>query len=201
MAPNNPLEPILNSFTEEYERKKGGTRRLMSADIVLNADHEGASSDVFTTIPETGSQVLITQTVVAPTARYPYRLVSIRKYIPIPEASLLDRLKGLLTEPNFTQLRMSRLWMVSPEEEPDETFPDERWQPYPQHFVFWNLNGSNKSLAAPGDKPEPIRIDVPLAGGVGHGLANALLSPVNDGFQSAINSLESTSPKLHFWNT
>lgn len=89
----------------------------------------------------------------------------------------------------FDEILMARVWMVSPPDAGDTALPDAAWEPYVQHFVFWNLNWANKVAIQPDLGPQPITLPIPLLGGVAQPLVDSLLALVNQGFSEAINFL------------
>ena len=196
----NPLRGGVNSFTANQNRKEAGTRRLMSCDVVLNVDHAGSSSDILTSAPITGNIVISSEKTVAAMNRWPYRLITAARYRPIEGPDALERLFGDYTAPNFTQLLMSRLWMVSPEKEPDGTLPDARWAPYVQYFVYWNVEARSPGVFDPVAAPdEPLRFNIPIGLGEATRIGNSFLSTFNDAFALARTALNSQQPGVYFW--
>jgi hypothetical protein len=83
---------------------------------------------------------------------------------------------------------MARVWMVSPRDAGETAVPDAAWEPYLQHFVFWNLNWANK-VAITADVDLPITLPIPLAGGLAQPLIDFILGAISQGFSEAINFL------------
>ena len=74
---------------------------------------------------------------------------------------------------------MATVWIVSPPGAASDDEPDETRTPYPQHFVFWNLQHASR-LISPKAPSESLRLHTGLAGGVGDRINDALLSFVHD---------------------
>ena len=183
--------------TEPVTPEVFGTRRIMAADVILTCDHAGVASDVMVADPLTGNAVIQSAVLTLPTTRWPYRVSSAPRFAPAQYPDMLDRLMGSLTEPDYDNLCLGTLWMVSPPDEPDETFPDSTWQAYPQHFVFWNLAYENQRLLS-GRPPDPITINTGLAGGLLDTIGNAILSQLNDAYAAALRALNPTSMRGYF---
>jgi hypothetical protein len=94
-----------------------------------------------------------------------------------------------LGDSQFDEILMSRVWMVSPPGAGEDAVPDASWEPYAQHFVFWNLNWANRVAIQPDLGPQLIQLPVPIVGAVAQPLIDALLALVNQGFSEAINFL------------
>lgn len=180
-------------FPEQY-----GTRRLMAADIILHIDHIGVRTDTFFADPETGNLVIHSPAFTPAVNRYPYRVQSIPEYTPIEYPTMLDRIMGTMDEPNFDQLLLGTLWLLSPSDEPEDTQPGSTWQPYTQHFVFWNLGYANVNEFNY-TNIEPITIHTGLAFGLLDSIGNTMLAPINDALQDAMNGLNQTSMQGYFW--
>ncbi len=187
------VEVEVPMFPEQY-----GTRRLMAADIVLHVDHGGTRSDAYLAVPTSGNLVLSSLAFTPPVDRYPYRIEAVSLFRPVEYPTMADRLLGDYDEPNFDELQLATLWLLSPPDEPDDTPPGPNWQPFPQHFVFWNLGyaGVNQFNFT---QSEPITIHTGLAFGLLDQIGNGLLAPINDAYQNALNALNETSTRGHFW--
>jgi hypothetical protein len=105
----------------------------------------------------------------------------------------------------FDEILMATIWMVSPPDAGEPAVPDAKWEPYVQHFVFWNLNWANKVAIEPDLGPQPITLPVPLLGGVAQPLIDSLLALINQGFSEAINfvavELAARMSGGRFWTT
>jgi len=180
-------------FPEQY-----GTRRLMAADFLLHVDHAGVRTDTFFADPTTGNLVIHSAAFTSALDRYPYRVDTVPDYTPVQYPTMLDRLQGSLDEPNFDQLMLATLWLLSPPDEPDSTQPGPAWLPYTQHFVFWNLGYANVNKFNFTD-PQPITIHTGLAFGLLDSIGNSMLAPINDAYIDIMNALNETSMRGYFW--
>lgn len=75
------------------------------------------------------------------------------------------------------RIPVATLFLLSPEDEEGETKPDNRWTPYVQHHLFWNVMHALK-MDAPKESPPPIRLATGLA--IADTLGNQMLSTIND---------------------
>lgn len=180
-------------FPEQY-----GTRRLMAADFLLHIDHEGVRTDTTFADPETGNLVIHSAAFTSALDRYPYRIQTVPEYTPVQYPTMLERMLGSLDEPNFDQLLLSTLWLLSPSDEPDDTQPGPTWLPYTQHFVFWNLGYANVNKFN-FTNPQPITIHTGLAFGLLDSIGNSMLAPINDAYIDIMNGLNETSMRGYFW--
>ena len=44
------------------------------------------------------------------------------------------------------ELKLATIWIVSPPDAATDVEPDEMWTPYPQNFVFWNLQHASRLI-------------------------------------------------------
>lgn len=180
-------------FPEEY-----GTRRLLAADFILHVDHDGVRTDTTYADPNTGNLVIHSAAFTSAMDRYPYLVQTVSEYTPIQYPTMLERLLGTMDEPNYDQLQLGTLWLLSPPDEPDETKPGPTWQAYTQHFVFWNLGYANVNKFN-FTNPQPITIHTGLAFGLLDSIGNSMLAPINDAYIDVMNALNETSMRGYFW--
>ena len=76
------------------------------------------------------------------------KLRAVSKYEPPEEQSLALMYGTLLNagDEQFDELKMATVWIVSPPDVSADAEPDETWTPYPQHFVFWNLQHASRLI-------------------------------------------------------
>ena len=182
------------------------TRQIRACDIALVTPRASARQQVDVLDPTVDSQSVSISTTIdtsafanAPSAQW---LITTSEWQPPKEPTDLDRLMGTAVEPQTDELKLSTVWFVSPPDASSDDPPDNTWTPYPQHFIFWNLN--HASLAPiPDATPEPITFPLGsvLAGGVSEQLINSLLSPVNDAYSQIAAYLSSTNYSGMFWST
>jgi len=198
----SPQLPTLDGFNPEVNvalfPEQYGTRRLMAADFLLHIDHDGVRTDTTYADPNTGNLVIHSAAFTSAMDRYPYRVQTVSEYTPIQYPTMLERLLGTMDEPNYDQLQIGTLWLMSPPDEPDETKPGPTWQPYTQHFVFWNLGYANVNKFN-FTNPQPITIHTGLAFGLLDSIGNSMLAPINDAYIDVMNGLNETSMRGYFW--
>ena len=180
-------------FPDQY-----GTRRLMAADFLLHIDHMGVRTDTFFADPTTGNLVIHSPAFTPSVSRYPNRIQAVPEYTAVQYPTMLDRMMGTMDEPNFDQLLLGTLWLLSPPDEPNDTEPGPTWQPYTQHFVFWNLGYANVNEFNY-TNPQPITIHTGLAFGLLDSIGNSMLAPINDAYADVMNGLNETSMRGYFW--
>lgn len=180
-------------FPQQY-----GTRRLMAADFLLHIDHDGVRTDTTYADPNTGNLVIHSAAFTPALNRYPYRVQTVSEYTPVQYPTMLERMMGTMDEPNFDQLLLGTLWLLSPPDEPDDSSPSPTWIPYTQHFVFWNLGYANVNQFN-FTNPTPITIHTGLAFGLLDSIGNSILAPINDAYIDVMNGLNETSMRGYFW--
>lgn len=178
------------------------TREIRAADVFLRVPRIATQSDVQVRDPATDAQSVVISTAFengyAASGVAPFRLLTTSHWQPIGEPTLLDRLLGTAVEPQTDELLIATLWIVSPPDADPDAVPDATWTPYPQHFVFWNLN--HASRAVPGAKPQPpITLTTGLAFGLGDALFAGLLSPVNDALTQLDQFFSGADYSGRFW--
>ena len=180
-------------FPQQY-----GTRRLAAADFLLHIDHDGVRTDTTYADPNTGNLVIHSAAFTSALNRYPYRVQTVSEYTPVQYPTMLERMMGTMDEPNYDQLLLGTLWLLSPPDEPDDTQPGPTWIPYTQHFVFWNLGYANVNKFN-FTNPTPITIHTGLAFGLLDSIGNSILAPINDAYIDVMNGLNETSMRGYFW--
>jgi len=199
--PDPELTAILggaSSVTVPLFSEKYGTRRLMAADIILHVDHGGTRTDTTFADPTTGRLVINSVAFTPQMKRYPYRVAAVSLFTPPLYPSLQDRLQNQADEPNYDEIQLATLWLLSPPDVTDEAMPDQTWQPFTQHFVFWNVGYAGVNKIAFND-PTPMTIVTGLAFGLADPLMNAMLAPINDETQTVMDALNATSTQGYFW--
>jgi hypothetical protein len=160
----------------------GRTRQIRACDVVLITPRLATRQKITVTDPRAEGQTvdLSTEFVNTEFSNAPaHRLIARPKHTGPPEPTLLERLEGTAVEPQTDELKLSTVYLVSPPGAGEDAQPDESWTAYPVYFVFWNL--AHASLAQlPEAPPKPLRVDIPLAGGVAQPVVNGLLSLAND---------------------
>lgn len=192
-------EGIMQSASGTAE-DQASVRLMRALDIVLYQDRPATASQ-FT--QSDGSDGVIFQydvTVVnAPSARKRAYLRETSKYEPPPPPTdPIARLMGDWSDMPRDELWMASVYLVSPEGAAFGSAPDETWQPYVRHRVFWNLNHATNRLPPP-LKSENLTLITGLAGGVGDRINQFLLSQVNDANNAVAQFLNRNTIEGRFW--
>jgi hypothetical protein len=103
-------------------------------------------------------------------------------------------------DPQFDRVKVATVYAISPPGAGPEAVPDETWQLYPRHSLFWNLWHATRFLP-PAKKLEPIRLTTGLGAGVLDFLANVMLSPINSANDEVHEWLAQADMRGHFWTT
>ena len=190
----------------EGEADETRTREIRAMDVVLSKARIGTRLNIDVHDPlldvqtESISTVFLTDYLRTTGGRAKLRATA--KYQPPEEQSLALMYGTLLNagDAQFDELKMATVWIVSPPDAGDDAEPDETWTPYPQHFVFWNLQHASR-LIPPKSPSEPLRLHTGLAGGVGDRINDALLSFVNDSNAEAEAFFNQADARGIFWST
>ena len=182
------------------------TREIRAMDVVLSKARIGTRLQIDVHDPlldaqtESISTVFLNDALRATEGRAKLRTVS--KYVPQEEQSLALMYGTLLNagDTQYDELKMATVWMVSPPGSASDDEPDETWTPYPQHFVFWNLQHASRLIPPRAPSP-PLRLHTGLAGGIGDRINDALLSFVNDQYAEAEAFLNQADARGTFWST
>lgn len=188
----------------EPEADPTRTRQIRACDIVLVTPRMATRQTVDVLDPFTLGQTISIDTVfdnnALRNARSRHWLIAPSKWRPPEPPTPLDKLMGTAVEPQTDEIKLATLWVVSPPDAGEDDEPDETWTPYPQHFVFWNLNQASRAQM-PGRPPEPLRFFLPLAGGVAQPIINAILDPINDANNQISAFLNAADFTGLYWST
>ncbi|MEA3212430.1 MAG: hypothetical protein QOE70_5487 [Chthoniobacter sp.] len=190
----------------EGEPDETRTREIRAMDVVLSKARIGTRLQIDLHDPlleaqtESISTVFLNDYLRSTGGRAKLRAAA--KYRPPEEQSLALMYGTLLNagDAQFDELKMATVWIVSPPDVGEDTEPDETWTPYPQHFVFWNLQHASR-LVIPKAPPAPLGLDLPLAGGVAQPIINGLLSFINDRNAEAWAFFNQADARGLFWST
>lgn len=180
------------------------TRQIRGCDIVLITPRMAARQTVDVRDPLTDAQSIDIGTAFDNTAlrnaKSRHWLNAVSKWQPPMQPTDLDKLMGTAAEPQTDEIKLATLWMVSPLDAGSSDEPDETWTPYPQHFVFWNLNHASRAQM-PSAPPKPITLQTGLLGGLAGSIFSQLLSPVNDAYAQASAYLGAADFTGLYWST
>ena len=192
----NPDGSNADEVTNALTGVPAPTNRLLRAcDLVLTQPRTALTSQI--TVGNPGADATaITQTlgITAPPPAAKLEITAVSKFVPV----VPDPLDLTYTEPNFDQLLVSTVFLLSPPNLPKYSDPDGSWTAYVSHGLFWNLDYMQPA-AAYVPAPDPISLLVPLAGGVAQPIVNGLLSPVNDAVQQLLDQLNTNTQQGVFF--
>ncbi len=115
-----------------------------------------------------------------------------------PDTAGIDPLAGDYEEPDFDELLISTVYLLSPPNLPLGSAPDATWTPYVRHNLFWNLQWAQPAFRIlPTDPGLPSL--PPLAAGAAQLVINFLTASINDMTQQARNILAGHSLAGTFW--
>ncbi|EDY16675.1 hypothetical protein CfE428DRAFT_5788 [Chthoniobacter flavus Ellin428] len=175
-------------------------RLLRACDIWLHQPRSGLTSSVDLNpsgfITGQGS-VQQTLSIASPAPSDVLRVLA-GTFQPIDQTAAIDPLSGDYTEPNFDELLISTVYLLSPPNTPIGTEPDGSWTPYVRHNLFWNLQWAQPFFQPISNDPGTPFIP-PLAGGVAQIAIGFLASSINDAAQQALNILQGHSMAGSFW--
>ena len=182
------------------------TREIRAMDVVLSKARIGTRLQIDVHDPlldaqtETISTVFLNDALRTTGGRAKLRAVS--KYVPQQQQSLPQMYGTLLSagDAQLDELKLATIWIVSPPDAATDAEPDETWTPYPQNFVFWNLQHASRLIPPRAPSP-PLRLHTGLAGGIGDRINDALLSFVNDQYAEAEAFLNQADASGMFWST
>lgn len=102
---------------------------------------------------------------------------------------IAEQLVSGLTDSGIDEMRVATVYLLSPQGERDGAVPDERWIPYVEPALWWNVN-HDSSRDVNIVEPLDLGFNIPLAGGVAQGAIDSFLDDINlkDAVSSAIVS-------------
>jgi hypothetical protein len=182
------------------------TRGIRATDIVLSKPRIGTRLDIRVGDPLIDAQTQSIDTVFVNdhlrTTQGRARLRATSKYVSDQDQTLPLMYGTLLRadDPQFDELHIATVWIVSPPDVDADAQPDHSWTAYPQHFVFWNLNHATRIVPPSAPQP-PLTLRTGLGAGVGDRINDGLLSFINDHNAEAQAFLNHADARGHFWST
>jgi hypothetical protein len=110
----------------------------------------------------------------------------------------IDPLAGDYEEPNFDEILVSTVYLLSPPKTPIGSEPDGSWTPYVRHNLFWNLQWAQPELRQTA-LDSGFSYLPPLAGGAAQLVIGGLIASLNDATRNTLNILTSHSLAGSFW--
>ena len=175
-----------------------GNRLLRAASIILHQPRQALTSTI-TLEPGIATGISnVTQTLGIRSAAPGDALKVFSGYLSATAASQIDPLSGDYEEPNFDEITISTVYLLSPPDAIPGSAPDATWQPYVKHSLFWNLNYiTPEFVLSTADLTNAFasltQIATVLAGGTAAIAVNFTAAGLNDLFAQALNMINAHS--------
>lgn len=195
-----PNEAMRDIETDAPDADPDRTRLIRACDIVLETARPSAKQEVTVGDPIGDQQAVTISTSIDLSAVSDARhtLRSTPKFTGTPEPTDLDRLAGTAVEAAVDQIQIGTIWLISPPKADPASDPDQSWDAYSQHFVFWNLHHASRAQVETGIRA-PITLHTGLAAGIGDTLIASLLAPLNDAFEQVRAFLDGSDFTGRYW--
>jgi hypothetical protein len=116
----------------------------------------------------------------------------------VPDTQAIDPLASDYAEPTFDQILISTVFLLSPANTPVGSEPDQTWQPFVRHNLFWNLLWAQPVFRQPIVNTAGLTIP-PLAAGAATLVISGFNSQLANMTQQAQNILQAASLAGTFW--
>lgn len=174
-------------------------RQLRACDLVLVMDKPVMTTEwtLGATLDGSTAQfsIGITQ---APNHSNRARVVSKTQHVPPQPPSRIDLLTGVVGEQAQDEVLIATIYLLSPPGAALDASPDDTWQAFTQHHLFWNLHHGMKQLEPPLAK-QNLSLNTGLAGGIGDAWNNFVLSQINDAASAASEFLGREMLETRVW--
>lgn len=167
-------------------------RLLRAVDVILNQPRPTAGL-------QAGSDGRITVDIRPAGDSSPFLTITGARFEPKSEASsAAEEIAGAVADDGIDRRHVGTLWLLSPPGTSRDSEPDETWQPFGQHFEFWNLDHDiNRDLNV--FEPVVLELAAPLAGGVAQGVIDTFLDNIEQEDAAASAFLSSAKVEGGFW--
>ncbi|MGA3169474.1 MAG: hypothetical protein ABSE62_00520 [Chthoniobacteraceae bacterium] len=207
VTPATPIDP------DDPDQSAGapppaGNRLLRACDLILHQPHVALTSQItlapgIVTGESNVSQTLgLTQIDPSDTLKMYAQAGAFSPEDAI--AAGIDPSTGDYTEPAYDEILIGTAYLLSPPNTEPYSMPDQTWQPYVSHSLFWNL-----FWAQPEFQPTPAeatdafgqlaQLTSVLGAGAGSVAINYITSSLTDAYQAATNILVAQSMAGSFW--
>ena len=177
--------------------RPAGLRLLRACDVWLHMPRLALTSDVtLAPGPATGISN-VTQTLSVRSAA-PGDVLQVQAGTWVPPNASFDPLTFQYDEPNFDELLIGTVFLLSPPGLAEGSTPDGTWTWYVRHELFWNLNYQPGELVPLNSDPA-IPFIPPLAAGAAQLVINFLGASLNDATTQALNILTAHSLAGTWW--
>lgn len=180
------------------------TREVRACDVALAVARIAANQQVTVLNPFTEQATIDIQTVfdnsyLRANAASPRKLQAHAKWASPQDPTAAELLGGVGIQPQTDEILICTVYALSPPDAPADAQPDAGWELFFKHRVFWNLAHAPKNVLPAGAPSPKIRFSLPLAGGIGQPIVDALLAPVNDSLTAVAAYLGAADLKGEFW--
>ncbi len=171
-------------------------RLLRAADLVLHQPRQALTSSI-SGDPLSGYQQ--TLGIRAAAAGDLLKVYCAASWSPISNAGT-DPLAGDYEEPNYDELLLATVYLLSPPNAAPGSTPDGTWTPYVRHALFWNLSYTTPVLQiVPLDSSFDLTVISTLALGVAGLLINFFAASLEEATNTALNLLSAHTLAGTFW--
>lgn len=177
------------------------TREIRACDLILITPRLAARQEIQLLSPIGDQQSVQLSTAISSAAirtNPHHRLNVVSKWTPPQQPTNAERLLGTYVEPEQDEILIATVYFVSPPNAGEDAQPDHTWECFPCYSVFWNLAHACQAIT-PDAEYEPLQFALPLAGGIGQRLVDAMLAPVNDSLAQVQALLDATSFQGMYW--
>jgi hypothetical protein len=200
-APAQPsAQDIENGADLNLPPPPEGLRLLRACDLWVHQPRLALSSDI--TVNPSGvvtGQSLVAQTLTVQ-APAPGDVLEVLQGTYVPDTQTPNALSGDYTEPNFDEIALSTVFLLSAPNTPPGSAIDGSWTPYVRHNLFWNLSWAQPTFAF---QPPQADIGLEALSFLGAGSAatviNGMAASLNDATNAAINIIDGNSLAGSFW--
>lgn len=107
-------------------------------------------------------------------------------------------LDGSFAQPDYDELHLATVYLLSPPHAADDALPDGAWQPYVRHRQFWNLRHAYRGFTP--QAGDPLTFPVGIAAGVASGLIQSIVEEVSGRIEAARQYLNARQIEGRFWD-
>ncbi|MEO7933199.1 MAG: hypothetical protein ABIT76_08590 [Chthoniobacterales bacterium] len=173
-------------------------RLLRACDIVLHQPRLALTSQISVQPGIVTGISNVTQTLSVRSAAPGDRLKVYSTSLFRPLDAAPDPLTGVYEEPNFDEILISTIYLLSPPNATPNSAPDATWTPFVRQALFWDLNYMQPELRIINTDPGTPFIP-PLAAGAAQLIINFTTASFNDAISNALNVLSGHSLAGTFW--